>query len=45
MKNYVTRQKVVGSIPYEVTGFFNRHNLSSGTMVLKSAQPLNRNED
>jgi hypothetical protein len=38
--NYATSRKVTGSIPYEVIGFFNLPNPSSGTTVLGSTQPL-----
>jgi hypothetical protein len=38
--HYVTSQKVAGSIPDEVIGFFSWLNLSSRTMSLKSTQPL-----
>jgi hypothetical protein len=34
-----TSQKVTGLIP-DVTGFLNRHNASSRTMVLGSTQPV-----
>jgi hypothetical protein len=35
-----TSRKVAGSIPNEVTGFFNWPNPSSRTMALGSTQPL-----
>jgi hypothetical protein len=38
--NYATSRKVAGSIPYEVTEFFNLPNPSSRTMALGSTQPL-----
>jgi hypothetical protein len=38
-RHYATRRKVMGSIPYEVIGFFNWSNLSSHTMALGSTQP------
>jgi hypothetical protein len=38
--NYATSRKVAGSIPDEVTGFFNWPNPSSLIMVLGSTQPL-----
>jgi hypothetical protein len=37
---YATRRKVAGSFPDEVTGYFNRPNSSSFTMVLGSTLPL-----
>jgi hypothetical protein len=37
---YVTSRKVAGSIPDEITGFFNWHNPSNRTMALESTQPL-----
>jgi hypothetical protein len=40
LRHYATSRKVVGSIPDEVTGFFNWSNPSSRTMALGSAQPL-----
>jgi hypothetical protein len=40
MRHYAASQKVVGSIPNEATGFFNRPNPSSRTMALGSTQPL-----
>jgi hypothetical protein len=40
LKHYATSQKVAGSIPDEVTGFFNWPNSSSRTMALGSTQPL-----
>jgi hypothetical protein len=39
-RQYATSRKVAGSIPNEVTGFFNRPNSSSRTMALGSTQPL-----
>jgi hypothetical protein len=39
LRHYATSRKVTGSIPDEVTGFF-QLNLSSRTMALRSAQPL-----
>jgi hypothetical protein len=38
--HYVTSQKVAGSIPDEVIGFFNLPNFSSRTMILGSSQTL-----
>jgi hypothetical protein len=38
--HYATIRKVAGSIPDEVTGFFNCPNSSSRTMALGSTQPL-----
>jgi hypothetical protein len=38
--HYATSWKVEGSIPHEVTGFFNWHNPSSHAMALGSTQPL-----
>jgi hypothetical protein len=40
LRHYATSQKVAGSIPDEVIGFFNWTNLSSLTVALGSAQPL-----
>jgi hypothetical protein len=40
LRNYVTSRKVVGSNTYEVIGFLNWTNPSSGTMALRSIQPL-----
>jgi hypothetical protein len=40
LRHYATSPKVVGSIPYEVIGFFNWPNPSSRTMALRSTQPL-----
>jgi hypothetical protein len=40
LRHYATSQKVVGSIPNEVTGFFSWPNPSSHIMVLGSTQPL-----
>jgi hypothetical protein len=40
MRHYATSQKVVGSIPVEVIGFFNLPNPSSRIMALWSTQPL-----
>jgi hypothetical protein len=39
--NYAISRKVAGWIPDEVTGFFNRPNLSSNTMALWSTQRQN----
>jgi hypothetical protein len=39
---YATSWKFAGSIPYEVTGFFNWPNPSSRTMALGSTQPLTK---
>jgi hypothetical protein len=38
--HYTISRKVAGSIPSEVTGFFNWRNFSSRTMALGSAQPI-----
>jgi hypothetical protein len=38
--HYATSQKVAGSIPVEVIGFFDGPNPSSRTMALGSTQPL-----
>jgi hypothetical protein len=38
--HYTTSQKVAGSIPDYVIGFFNVPNLSSRTMALGMTQPL-----
>jgi hypothetical protein len=38
LRQYVTSRKVAGSIPVEVTGFFNLPNSSSRTMALGSTQ-------
>jgi hypothetical protein len=38
--HYPTSRKVAGSIPDEVTGFFNWPNSSSRTMTLRLSQPL-----
>jgi len=35
-----TNRKVAGSIPDDVTGIFQLHNLSDRTMALGSTQPL-----
>jgi hypothetical protein len=40
LRQYATSRKVTGSIPDEVTGFFNLLNPSSRTMALGSTQPL-----
>jgi hypothetical protein len=40
LRHYVTSRKVAGSIPDEVTGFFNWPNPSCRTMALGSNQPL-----
>jgi hypothetical protein len=40
LRHYDTSQKVTGSIPDEITGFFNWPNPSSRTMALGSTQPL-----
>jgi hypothetical protein len=40
LRHYTTSRKVAGSIPDEVTGFFNSPNSSSRTMVLGSTQPV-----
>jgi hypothetical protein len=40
LRHYATRRKIAGSIPNEVTGFFNRSNPPSRNMALGSAQPL-----
>jgi hypothetical protein len=40
LRHYATIQKVAGSIPDEVTGFFNLPNPSSCTVALGSTQPL-----
>jgi hypothetical protein len=37
---YATSRKVAGSIPAEVTGFYNWPNISSRTMTLGSTKPL-----
>jgi hypothetical protein len=42
MSDYTTRRTVAGSIPDEITEFFNWHNLSSRTMVVRSTQPLTK---
>jgi hypothetical protein len=39
-RHYATSREVAGSIPDEVTGFFNWPNPSSRTMALGSTQPL-----
>jgi hypothetical protein len=44
LRHYATGRKVAGSIPDEVTGFFNRLNPSSRTIVLRPTQYPNRNE-
>jgi hypothetical protein len=40
LRHYATSQKVVGSIPGDVIGFFNWPNPSSHTIALESTQPL-----
>jgi hypothetical protein len=40
LRQYATRRKVAGSIPDEVTGFFNCPNHFSRSMALGSTQPL-----
>jgi hypothetical protein len=40
LRHYVTNRNVVGSIPDEVTGFFNWPNAFSRIMVLGSTEPL-----
>jgi hypothetical protein len=40
LRYYATSQKLAGSIPDEVTGFFNWPNLSTRTMALGLTQPL-----
>jgi hypothetical protein len=40
LRHYATSRKVAGSIPDEVTGFFNSPNPSSRTMALGSTQRL-----
>jgi hypothetical protein len=40
LRHYATSQKVAGSIPNEVIGFFIWPNSSSRTMALESTQPL-----
>jgi hypothetical protein len=40
LKHYATSQKVVGSIPDEVIGFFNWPNPSNRNMVLGLTQPI-----
>jgi branched-subunit amino acid transport protein len=40
LRHYATSRKVAGSIPDEVTEFFNWPNPSSGTMALGSTQPI-----
>jgi hypothetical protein len=40
LRHYATSQKVAGSIPNEVIGFFNCPNPSSCTMTLGSTQTL-----
>jgi hypothetical protein len=40
LRNYGTSQKVMGSIPYEVNGFFNWPNPFGHTMGIGSTQPL-----
>jgi hypothetical protein len=40
LSRYDTSRKVTGSIPDEIIGFFNLHNLSSRTVALGSTQPL-----
>jgi hypothetical protein len=40
LRHYATSRNVAGSIPDEVTGFFNLPNPSSRTMDLGSTQPL-----
>jgi hypothetical protein len=40
LRRYATGQKVAGSIPEEVIGFFNLPNLSSRNMALGSIQPV-----
>jgi hypothetical protein len=40
LRHYATSWKVAGSIPDEVTGFFNQPNPSSRIMGLRSTQPL-----
>jgi hypothetical protein len=40
LRHYATNRNVTGSIPNEVTRFFNWPNPSSRTMALKSTQPL-----
>jgi hypothetical protein len=44
LRYYATSRKFAGSIPDEVTEFFNRLNPSSRTMALGSTQTSNRNE-
>jgi hypothetical protein len=38
--HYATSRKIAGSIPDEITGFFNLPNPSSRTMALGSTHPL-----
>jgi hypothetical protein len=40
LTHYDTNQKVAGSVPDKVTGFFNWQNPSSRTMALEYTQPL-----
>jgi hypothetical protein len=40
LRHYATSRKIAGSIPDEVTGFFNLPNRSSRTMAPASTQPL-----
>jgi hypothetical protein len=40
LRHYATSRKVAGSIPNEVTGYFNSLNPSSRTVALGSIQPL-----
>jgi hypothetical protein len=40
LRHYATSQKVVGSIPDEVIGFFNWPNPSSRIIALGSTEPL-----
>jgi hypothetical protein len=42
LRYYATSRKVVGSIPDEVTGFFNLPNPSSHPMALGLTQPLTK---
>jgi hypothetical protein len=39
LRHYAASRKVTGSIPKEVTGFFNSPNPSSHTMALGSTEP------
>jgi hypothetical protein len=40
LRHYATSRNVVGSIPFEVIGFFSWHNPSSPTIFLGLSQPL-----